>query len=131
MTFSPSFAFAGSCFLPLGFEDKRLTDGQFTASSYYNSNYSPWYGRLNSYNSWGPRTNNVNQWLQVNFVAIFKVTGIATQGRHNANYWVKKYIVSYSTDSTNFRYYTEGRGAKVGEMLELCLSVRRNMSYAI
>ena len=113
MRYDLAFYFAGSCFLPLGLEDKRITDGALTASTYYNTYYSPWYGRINSIYSWGARTNNVNQWFQVNFVSVVKVTGIATQGRQNANYWVKTYTLYYSPDSTNFRYYTEGRGAKV------------------
>lgn len=42
-----------------------------------------------------------------------RATGIGTQGRQDANQWVIKYIVSYSPDSTHFRFYSEGRGTKV------------------
>lgn len=46
-------------------------------------------------------------------MSVVKVTGIATQGRQDANQWVTRYIVSYSPDTTTFRYYREGRGTKV------------------
>ena len=103
----------GRCTLPLGLEDKRITNGHFSASTYYNHHLAPWHGRLNHRWSWSVRTRNHNQWLQVSFVSVVKATGIATQGRQDANQWVTKYIVSYSPDTTNFRYYSEGRGTKV------------------
>ena len=102
----------GRCTLPLGLEDKRITNGHFSASTYYNHHLAPWHGRLNHRWSWSVRTRNHNQWLQVSFVSVVKATGIATQGRQDANQWVTKYIVSYSPDTTNFRYYSEGRGTK-------------------
>lgn len=108
---------SGGCYLPLGLEDKRITDGRLTASTYYNAYLAPWHGRLNHRWSWSARTNNHNQWFQVSFVVVAKVTGIATQGRQDANQWVKQYTVSYSPDSTNFRYYREGRGTKVRNIL--------------
>ena len=109
----------GGCSLPLGLEDKRITDGHLSASTYYNAHLSPWHGRLNHRWSWSVRTRNHNQWFQVSFVGVAKVTGIATQGRQDANQWVRRYTVSYSPDSTNFRYYREGRGTKVRVMAML------------
>ena len=103
----------GRCSLPLGLEDKRITNGHLSASTYYNHHLAPWHGRLNHRWSWSARTNNHNQWFQVSFVSVVKATGIATQGRQDASQWVMRYIVSYSPDSTNFRYYREGRGTKV------------------
>ena len=52
-------------------------------------------------------------------MSVVKATGIATQGRQDANQWVTKYIVSYSPDTTNFRYYSEGRGTKASVNLRL------------
>ncbi|CAH3172634.1 unnamed protein product [Porites evermanni] len=103
----------GRCSLPLGLEDKRITNGLLSASTYYNAHLAPWHGRLNHRWSWSARTNNLNQWFQVSFVVVVKVTGIATQGRQDYNQWVTQYIVSYSPDSTNFRFYREGRSTKV------------------
>ena len=99
--------------MPLGVEDKRITAGHLSASTYYNSAYSPNYGRLNSVYSWGARTSNHRQYLQVYLGGLAKIKGWATQGRSNANYWVKSYYVSYSRDGTRFVKYTENRRLKV------------------
>ena len=40
--------------------------------------------------------------LKVNFGAMAKVTGIATQGRSDANHWVSEYTLSYSLDGGHF-----------------------------
>ena len=117
--FSIKNTFLGRCSLPLGLEDKRITNGLLSASTYYNAHLAPWHGRLNHRWSWSARTNNLNQWLQVSFVVIVKVTGIATQGRQDYNQWVTQYIVSYSPDSTNFRFYREGRSTKVRVILSI------------
>ncbi|XP_068726464.1 lactadherin-like [Montipora capricornis] len=99
--------------MPLGVEDKRITDGLLTASTYYNSGYAPWYGRLNSIYSWGVRSNRHGEWFQVNFVETRVVKGVATQGRQNGNYWVKSYTIGYSVDEMNFALYRQGSAVKV------------------
>ena len=101
------------CVMPLGVEDKRITDGLLTASTYYNSGYAPWYGRLNSIYSWGVRSNRHGEWFQVNFVETRVVKGVATQGRQNGNYWVKSYTIGYSVDEMNFALYKQGSAVKV------------------
>ena len=52
---------------------------------------------------------------QVDFKAVTRVTGIATQGRHDAEQWVKTYQISYSRDGSSNRYcmYRERQVAKV------------------
>lgn len=52
-------------------------------------------------------------------MVVVKVTGIATQGRQDYNQWVTQYIVSYSPDSTNFRFYREGKSTKVRVILSI------------
>ena len=99
--------------MPLGVEDKRVRAGLMTASSYYNHNLAPWHGRLNQRWSWSVKRNNHKQWLQINFVEPMKVKGVATQGRQDANQWVKSYTVSYSTDGMNFYSYKESKRTKV------------------
>ena len=103
--------------MPLGLEDRRVSDGQLTASTYYNYHLSPWYGRLNSIYSWSVRRNRVGQWFQVNFVELMRIKGVATQGRQNANQWVRSYTVRYSVDGMYFRSYTQGRRVKVWYLL--------------
>ena len=107
--------------MPLGFEDKRITDGHLTASTYYNHNLSPWHGRLNNRWSWSVRLRRVGQWFQVNFVELMRIKGVATQGRQNAAQWVKRYTVSYSVDGMNFVPYKEGRTTKVNILILLQL----------
>ena len=99
--------------MPLGLEDRRVPDGQLTASTYYNYHLSPWYGRLNGLYSWSVRSNRRGQWFQVNFVELMRIKGVATQGRQNANQWVRSYTVRYSVDGMYFRSYTQGRKIKV------------------
>ena len=99
--------------MPLGVEDSRITNGHMSASTYYNSAYAPRYGRLNSIYSWGAKTSNHRQYLQVYLGGLAKITGIATQGRNNNNYWVKKFYVSYSVDGHTFVRYKENKRVKV------------------
>ena len=105
--------FADRCNMPLGLEDKRLTPGDISASTYYNHYLAPWYGRLNHIYSWSVRTRNTKQWLKVNFGYITRFKGIATQGRSNANQWVKSYIVTYSRDGVTYVPYKENGRVKV------------------
>ena len=100
--------------MPLGLEDKRVPNGHLSASTYYNHHLSPWHGRLNHRWSWSVRLRRVGQWFQVNFVELIRVKGVATQGRQDANQWVRSYTVSYSTDGMNFVPYKENRRVKVG-----------------
>lgn len=51
------------------------------------------------------RTNDDKQWLQVDLGGPSKVTRCATQGRDNANEWVTKYKVQYSSDGRTFVTY--------------------------
>ena len=43
-----------------------------------------------------------------------RIKGVATQGRQDANQWVKSYTVMYSIDGMNFVPYKENRRVKVG-----------------
>lgn len=112
------FNFIDRCAMPLGVEDKRITAGHMSASSYRGSSYSPNYGRLNSVYSWCARSNNRKEYLQVYLGGLTKIKGWATQGRSNANYWVKSYTVSYSRDATRFITYTQNRRMKVSKYLK-------------
>ena len=100
------FIFPGRCTLPLGLEDKRIVDGAFSASTYYNHHLAPWLGRINSIRSWSARVKNARQWLQISLGNIARVTGIATQGRRDATQFVTRYVLSYG-DGTTFKAYRE------------------------
>ena len=99
--------------MPLGAEDGRLVPGSFSASSYYNHYLAPWHGRLSHRWSWSVRQRRHGQWLQVSLGSSSTVKGIATQGRQDANQWVKQYTISHSKDGMRFIPYNEGRGTVV------------------
>lgn len=108
-----SFLSTDKCRVPLGVEDKRITNGQLTASTYYNSNLSPWHGRLNHRWSWSVRTRNNKQWLQVNFQQIYRISGICTQGRQDSDQWVKSYTLTYGLNAMDFAPFKENGRVKV------------------
>ena len=82
----------------------------------YDGNHAASQGRLyypgsEEYSgSWSSATSDANQWLQVDLNSYYtKVTRIATQGRHGAQFtqWVTKYNLKYSDNEVNFKYYKE------------------------
>ena len=79
-----------------------------TASSSYNNLHAPFLGRLHRakrgryVGAWCARHNNHNQWLQVDLGRTMKITGIATQGRQDADQWVTAYWVYYSLNGVQF-----------------------------
>ncbi|XP_019391865.1 PREDICTED: coagulation factor VIII isoform X2 [Crocodylus porosus] len=99
-----------SCSMPLGMEDKSISNQQISASSYSDKIFSIWppsQARLNLQgrtNAWRPKVNSPNEWLQVDFKKIKKVTGIVTQGSKAifTNMFVKEFAVSSSQDGTHW-----------------------------
>ena len=91
----------------------------FTASSMYNHYYGPWSARLQAQNrgrtkgAWVAKYRNRNQWLQVDLGVTTRVKRIATQGRYDANQWVKSYTMSYSNNGVRFVPYRRGRRIQV------------------
>ena len=103
--------------MPLGMEDKRLREGDISASSYYNSNLAPWFGRLNHLYAWMARTRNSKQWLKINLGYVTRCKGIATQGRSNSNQWVTSYVVTFSRYGNTYVTYKENKKIKVSRYL--------------
>ena len=95
----------GRCSVPTGLEDKRIRDGAMTASTYYNRYLAPWHGRINHRWSWSARRSVRNQWLQVYFGVLARLTGMLSQGRQDANQWVKTFILTFSRDGIKFVKY--------------------------
>ena len=100
-------------------EDTRILKPRLTASSMYNSNYGPYNARLqarnygSTYGGWTASHRNTNQWIQVDLEALASLKGVATQGRYDATYYIKSYIIQYSSDGRKFVPYKEGRSVKV------------------
>ena len=92
-------------------ENGEILDGQITASSEWNANHGPANGRVNfkagggRTGAWSSLPNDLNQWLQVDFELQATVTEIMTQGRSDANQWVKSYAVTYSNNGVFFDAY--------------------------
>ena len=105
---SCSFTPERFCDSPLGLQNNRIKNAAITASSRWDANHSPWLARLHRprrgrfIGAWSSRHNNHNQWLQVDLGRSMKVTGIATQGRYDADQWVTAYYLYYSADGVNF-----------------------------
>ena len=107
-------------------ENGAIPDGKISASSEWDPKHAAKQARLHFpggpgiAGSWSSRQNDANQWLQIDLgIQNAKVTGLATQGRANANQWVTKYKLQYSHDGVNFYYYKEqGQGvAKVSPQI--------------
>ena len=100
-------------------QDDRVSKGMLTASSMYNHYYGPWNARLHARNygsirgGWVAKYRNRNQWIQIDLGVVTRVKRIATQGRYDANQWVKSYTVSYSSDGSRFYPVKHGRRIKV------------------
>ena len=107
------------CDVPLGMQDGRIIPSMLTASSMYNHYYGPWSARLQARNygstrgGWIAKYRNRNQWLQVDLGTNSRVKRICTQGRYDANQFVKSYVVSYSRKGDKFVTYKEGRKTRV------------------
>ena len=109
---------AGACGAPLGLEDGRIPKNAMTASSMWDRRHGPYRARLNILNrggtgAWSSRYNNVFQWLQIYLGSVTKVVACATQGRYDANQWVKKYEISFGLFSNKFKFYAINRKVQV------------------
>lgn len=109
----------GACGAPLGLEDGRIPKYALTSSSMWDPRHGPYRARLNHLNrggtgAWSSRYNNVFQWLQINLGQVTRVVAVATEGRYDANQWVKKYEISYGLYGNKFKFYTINRKVQVG-----------------
>lgn len=96
-----------------------ISNAQINASSEWDSNHAAIQGRLNfkalrKSGSWTARRNGVNQWLEV-FLGdqLTDVTGVATQGRRDINFWVTAYKLMFSDKGGTFQYYRKSSQASV------------------
>ena len=96
------------CQRPLGVANGAITELQITASTEYNSDVAPMFGRLFYLGGWSTAVNDVSEWLQIDLrQKNVKVIGAATQGRHNSGQWVTTYKLQYSDNGVSFIYYKE------------------------
>ena len=109
------------CMKSLGMQSGQLPDAQITSYTETNSAWRAANGRLyfekilsGREGAWRAGTNDVHQWFQVDFGGWAKITRVATQGRHDANEWIKRYTLSFSYDGVFFEPYKQNGRTAVG-----------------
>ena len=111
------------CYQPIGLQNPRKAQRALRASSQWDKNHNAALGRLHNkrvgrlMGAWSAKRNDRNQWLQVDLQGPTKVTKITTQGRQDANQWVKSYYVYYSQNGGTFELVRDGRRPKVWMVL--------------
>ena len=103
----------------------RIPDSSFSATSTYNSDELPKYGRLNGpRHGWSARHsfNRPKAYLQIDLGGVYWVCGVATQGSRARVEWTTKYRISLSMDNITWNIYQWNCSDKVGPVL-ISLSV--------
>lgn len=87
-----------------------------SASSEHDHSYRAEYGRLNfvqaraGASAWCAGVNDVHQWFQVGFGGdVRNVTAVETQGRHDADQWIKEFSVRYTLDGREWYQADNGK----------------------
>ncbi|KAM8849232.1 neuropilin-1a-like [Spinachia spinachia] len=107
-----------ACMEPLGMESGEISSEQISASSQYNSNWSPERSRLNyQENGWTPSDDTVREWIQVDLGFLRFVTAIGTQGaiskETKKQYYVRSYKVDLSSNGEDWVTVKEGSKQKI------------------
>ncbi|XP_030842236.1 retinoschisin-like [Strongylocentrotus purpuratus] len=76
-------------------ESGRIADTSIAASTCISDDaYCSESARLNrEVGGWVPLINDFAQWIQVDLMAVYRVTGVITQGRSDAPHWVTRFTV--------------------------------------
>ncbi|KXJ06946.1 Coagulation factor VIII [Exaiptasia diaphana] len=99
-------------------QNRAIPDSSITASSYLGKAYKPQQGRLHiksvisssgKAGSWIPKGRRAGDWLQVDLGKVTRVQAVATQGRYDANQWVRSYTLQYSSNGKTFKKYQGGK----------------------
>uniref|UniRef100_A0A671Y6Q6 Neuropilin n=1 Tax=Sparus aurata TaxID=8175 RepID=A0A671Y6Q6_SPAAU len=110
----PAFA----CVEPLGMESGEISSEQITASSQYNSNWSPERSRLNyQENGWTPSDDTIREWIQVDLGFLRFISAVGTQGaiskETKKHYYVRSYKVDVSSTGEDWVAVKEGSKPKI------------------
>ena len=106
---------------PVGVEDrKRIPDKRITASTYFDSRYHPFYGRLNekrgSFGVWCAKNPaDRTDYLQVDLGSVQVICAVATQGATDGSTKVTSYKLKLSLDGSTYNFYMEDNAVKVNE----------------
>ena len=99
------------CMEALGMQSGRIKPDALQASSQYDANHGADNGRLHfqktgsRIGAWSAKTADGNQYIQAKFDVVAKVRRVATQGRMDADQWVKTYTLAYSFDGKTWKDY--------------------------
>uniref|UniRef100_A0A8C7XX70 Neuropilin 1 n=1 Tax=Oryzias sinensis TaxID=183150 RepID=A0A8C7XX70_9TELE len=109
-----------SCDEPQGMESGEVPSEHITASSQYNSNWSPERSRLNyPENGWTPSDDTIREWIQVDLGFLRFITAIETQGaiskETRKRYFVRTYKVDLSSNGEDWVTVKEGSKQKIFE----------------
>uniref|UniRef100_A0A672JQY8 Neuropilin n=1 Tax=Salarias fasciatus TaxID=181472 RepID=A0A672JQY8_SALFA len=107
-----------ACMEALGMESGEISSYQISASSQYNSNWSPERSRLNyQENGWTPSDDTIREWIQVDLGFLRFVTAIGTQGaiskETKKHYYVRSYKVDLSSNGEDWVTVKEGSKQKI------------------
>ena len=97
----------------------KIPNARMTASSYYNNNTYPFYGRLTGwgYRAWCTKTKtDRTDYLQVDMGAVHTVCAVATQG-YRIWHWITSYKVHLSEDGVTWNSYKENDVEKVTKIV--------------
>ena len=120
--------------------DSVVPDSSMTASSQRDATTPPSGGRLHNqaqYNdqnvltqigAWAAATADKNQWLQIMFKQTFQITGVATQGQEDADYWVTTYKLDYSTDGSTWSSYPDVRLSCFLVAIHICVHMQNEVN---
>ncbi len=118
------------CFRPVcgagGVQDRNtIPDARMTASTFFNSAYHPYYGRLNEdreYKAWCTKiSSGRTDYLQVDMGAVRSVCAVATQGQGYVSSWSTSYKLHLSTDGVTWNAYKETNVEKVNNITYLSI----------
>ena len=120
------FFVCGSVCGPVGVEDRnKIPDARMTASTYFDSRYHPYYGRLNENRGYGlwctKTTTDRTDYLQVDMCAVHSICAVATQGLRSPTLWTTSYKVHLSADGVTWNSYKENNVEKASKIMYSCL----------
>ncbi|XP_072169487.1 lactadherin-like [Diadema setosum] len=99
----------------LGIADGRVSSTSLVASSCRDMAHCADHSRLNRRQignvggAWIAGSSREDEWIQVDLRSAFEITGVTTQGRHDAQHdeWVTSYTVWYSIDGKDWTAVTD------------------------
>ncbi|BFZ02512.1 hypothetical protein BsWGS_05551 [Bradybaena similaris] len=90
------------CVEEMGVRTGHIQNSMITASTYRDDNHGAQRAGLGSAGSWLAASNDRHQYIQVDFLIPVYISGVTTQGQHDAASYVTSYKIQHSSDGTNW-----------------------------